>query len=104
MKRGLKIFLLIILSCCYFNTVFEFSDTEKKINFENETHFYIHQDNQSLNITYTKTVKQLDNTVINWQTKTIFPAIINVAFSKAKSIKFSPPPERIYLRNSVFLI
>ena len=44
MKKGLKIFLLIILSCCYFNTVFEFSDTEKKVNFENEAHTYINKE------------------------------------------------------------
>ena len=43
MKKQFKILLLILVSFCYGNTVFEFSDTEKKANFENESHVYVQQ-------------------------------------------------------------
>ena len=55
MKGYIKIFLLILISCCYVNTVFEFSDTEEKANFENESHAYIQQFN---NLIFAKSVTQ----------------------------------------------
>ena len=104
MKSIFKIILLTLISCCYLNTVFEFSDAEKKANFENETHSYIQQDNQNLNITYTKTVKQLDNAFISWQTEITFPHTDNDAFSFAETKNFFPPPERRYILYASLLI
>ncbi len=104
MKSVFKIVLLTLISCCYLNTVFEFSDTEKKTNFENETHTYIQQDNHNLNVTYTKTVKQIDNEIISWQTENTFPYVINDAFSFTKVKNFSPPPERRYILYASLLI
>jgi len=84
--------------------VFEFSDTEKKANFENETHTYIPQDNHNLNVTYTKTVKQLDNYIINWHSVITFPVASNDTFSFAETKNFSPPPERRYILYASLLI
>lgn len=104
MKSFFKIILLTLISCCYLNTVFEFSDTEKKANFENETHAYIQQDTQNLNVTYTKAVKQLDNVIVSWQTAITFPLIANDAFSFAETKNFSPPPKRRYILYASLLI
>ena len=104
MKSVFKIVLLTLISCCYLNTVFEFSDTEKKANFENETHIYIQQDNHNLNVTYTKTAKQLDNDIINWHSVITFPFASNDAFSFAETKNFSPSPERRYILYASLLI
>lgn len=104
MKSVFKILLLTLLSCCYLNTVFEFSDTEKKANFENETHTYILQDNHNLNVTYTKTVKQLDNEIINWLSVIASPVASNDTFSFAEAKNFYPPPERRYILYASLLI
>ena len=104
MKGHFKIFLLILITCCYANTVFEFSDNEKKTNFENESHCYIQQDNSNLNYTYTKIVKQLDNDIISWHSVITSPIASNDTYSFAETKNFSPPPERLYLCYSVLLI
>ena len=104
MKSVLKILLLTLISCCYLNTVFEFSDNEKKTNFENESHTYIQQDNHNLSVTYTKTVKQLDNDIINWHSLTTSPIASNDTFSFAETKNFSPPPERRYILYASLLI
>ena len=104
MNRFFKIFLLLLITCCYANTVFEFLDNEKKANFENETHTYIQQDNHNLTETYTKIVKQLDNEIISWHSVITSPIASNDTYSFAETKNFSPPPERLYLRYSVLLI
>ena len=55
MKRYIKIVLLILISCCYFNTVFEFSDTKKQGNFENKSHAHLQQ---SINKFFANSVTQ----------------------------------------------
>ena len=64
MKSIIKIFLLILLSCCYFNTVFEFSESEEKANRENESQLYVHHDNKSKAIFIVKTVPYFNNALI----------------------------------------
>ncbi len=104
MKSVFKILLLSIISCCYLNTVFEFSDTEKKSNFENENHTYIQQDTQNLNVPYTKAVKQLDNVIVSWQTEISFSPVSNDAFSFAETKNFFHPPQRRYILYASLLI
>ena len=104
MKSVFKIILLTLISCCYLNTVFEFSDTEKKANFENEPHTYIQQDNHNLNVTYTKTAKQLDNDIINWHSVITSPIASNDTYSFTEAKNFSPPPERRYILYGSLLI
>ena len=104
MKAILKIILLTLISCCYLNTVFEFSDREKKTNYENESHTYIQQASQNLNVTYTKAINQLDNVFISWQTEITFSPIDNDALSFAETKTLFPPPERRYILYCSFLI
>ena len=99
MKSVIKIFLLTLLSCCYINTVFEFSDTEKKANFENESHCYIHQDNNDLTTPTAKTVQHFDivfdiphqlNLSANWTDRNFNPLLQHRAIrEKPVQLNFS---------------
>ncbi|MBC7511378.1 MAG: hypothetical protein H7320_21920 [Ferruginibacter sp.] len=104
MNPVFKILLLSLLSCCYLNTVFEFSDAEKKSNFENESHTYIQQDNHELNVNYAKTVKQPDSDIISRHSVIGFPFARKEAFKFSESEDFSPPPERRYILYASLLI
>jgi hypothetical protein len=65
-KGYIKILLLILISCCYINTVFEFSDTKKKANFENEIHAYVQQ---CINLIFENSITQsIPNSDINCDT------------------------------------
>lgn len=104
MKKGLKILLLIILSCCYINTVFEFSDTEKKANFENEAHTYINKEQVFLQ-------NHLSIARNNHADFILFSHINNNVFLSENSIpnilhSFQSDflLEKIFLRNSVLRI
>lgn len=105
MKKQFKIVLIILVSFCYGNTVFEFSDTEKKVNFENESHVYVQQNHnpdfgndvmQSFPhfdiISHTPYFFNLGSTLILSKD--------NLYFKKS----FIPPPDRLFLLNSSFLI
>ena len=106
MKSIFKIILLTLISCCYLNTVFEFSNTEKKANFENETHTYIHAENESQAYTV-KTARHHDDLVhfIDYfhhyliasekSNPSVFPFYKNTPPSKSN---------KLYLYHSVFLI
>lgn len=104
MKSYFKIIIFTLVSCCYFNTVFELSDNEKKENFGNETHSYIQQDTQSLNTTYSKIVLQLDKVIINEQTETVNPVIVCFNDSNYKTDYVFPPPEHRYILYSSLII
>ena len=104
MKSHFKIIMFILISCCYLNTVFEFSDKERKANFENEIHNYIQQDTQTLNGTYSTIVLQLDNVIVYWQTETVNPVIVCVNDSNYKTDYFLLPPEHRYILYSSLII
>lgn len=104
MKSYFKIILIALISCCYINTVFEFSDKEREANFENETHSYIQQDTQTLNSTYSKIVLQLDNVIENRQSKTVNPIIVCVNDSNYKTGYFLLPPEHRYILYASLII
>ena len=105
MKKHFKIFLLALISFCYGMTVFEFSDIEKKSNFENESHIYVQQHHDY-------SFEQADiQTVPHFAVTSIYPirfcfdsALIQskdyVSYRKA----FIQPPDRLFLRYSSFLI
>ena len=104
MKKGVKIFLLIILSCCYLNTVFEFSDTEKKINFENETHSYINKEQvflqNQLNIAKDNFVDFLSFSYIPYTIVFSEKSISGIHHSSQSNFLL----DKIFLRNSVLRI
>ena len=97
--------MFTLISCCYLNTVFEFSDIERKSNFENEAHNYIQQDTQSLNTTYSKIVLQLDKVVIiKKQTEATNPVIVCISDNNYKTGCFLLPPEHRYILYSSLII
>ena len=96
--------MFALISCCYLNTVFEFSDIEKKSNFENEAHNYIQQDTHTLNTTFSKIVLQLDKVIVNKQTETVNPITVCVSYSNYKIKYLLPPPERRYILYSSLII
>lgn len=105
MKGYIKIFLLILISCCYVNTVFEFSDTEEKANFENESHAYIQQFN---NLIFAKSVTQnIPHCDINcdipiqFHLSAIIPATKYNSFYKDS---FFPKRDKLFILYSSFLI
>ena len=104
MKKFLKIFLLSILSCCYINTVFEFSDTEKKANFENESHCYIHQDNSDLKTPTAKTVQLFDIAFHLQHSLTISANSVDKDNNLFHDKYFLSPPKKQFLLFSSLLI
>jgi len=104
MKSYFKIIIFTLISCCYLNTVFEFSDNERKVNFENEAHSYIQQDTQTLNTTYSRIVLQLDKVIIDKQTETVNSVIVCDNANNYKSDYVLPPPKRRYILYSSLII
>ena len=105
MTKRIKIFLLLLITCCYANTVFEFSDNEKRSNFENETHCYVKQtSNQSFEITSTQSVPLYD-LIFNIPTQFSFPSNqLSLNYISFYEKYFSPPPQRLFILHSSFLI
>ena len=105
MKKHFKIFLLILISFCYGMTAFEFSDTEKKSNFENESHIFLqqHQD-YSFELVDIQTVPQLELTTI-YSICFCFDSALTASKDYLIYQKtFIQPPDRLFLRHSSFLI
>jgi hypothetical protein len=105
MKSIFKTLLLSIVSCCYLNTVFEFSDNEKESNFKNETHCYVQQtSNKSFEITATQSVPLYD-IIFNIPTQFSFPSNqLSLNYISFYEKYFSPPPQRLFILHSSFLI
>ena len=94
MKKFKKIFLLTILSFCYINTVFEYSDCEKKANFESESHCYIHIDNNDFTTPTVKTVQHFDIAFHLQHLLTISTNSIDKDNNSFHDNYFSPPPQK----------
>ena len=105
MKRLFKIFLLLLITCCYANTVFEFSDNEKKTNFENETHCYVQQTN-NINAEFSLTQKvPFNDLILNTSSQHNFSAHTSSLNSSWFYKKFFyPPPDKLYLLHLSLLI
>ena len=105
MKSYTKIVLLILISCCYANTVFEFSDIEEKANFENESHAYIQQFNNQIFVN--SVAQSMPHCVINYDTPIqfhlngILPASKCISFYKSS---FFPKRDKLFILYSSFLI
>lgn len=105
MVFNFKILFLTLISCCYLNTVFEFSDNEEKLNFEKETHSYISQNTLKLDIPVATTQKKVTVTESDFIPKIVFyPVILSKIITNNYQNKFSPPPERRYILFSSLLI
>lgn len=100
-----KILFFTLISCCYLNTVFEFSDNEEKLNFEKETHSYISQNTIKLDITETTTQKKVTVVESNFKPKIVFfPVVISKTTTNNFQNKFSEPPQRRYILYASLLI
>ena len=105
MVVNLKILFFSLISCCYLNTVFEFSDIEEKQNFQNETHIYIYQSALDISITKTESHKQSNTAILFSTPEIVFTAkYITKKVSNYNLRKFSEPPERRYILFSSLLI
>jgi hypothetical protein len=105
MIKHFKIFLLTLISFCYGMTVFEFSDTEKKSNFENESHLYVQQHHDySFENADLQTVPYFDITydypIRFCFDSTPIPSKDYLIYQKT----FIQPPDRLFLLHSSFLI
>ena len=86
-------------------TVFEFSDTEKKSNFENESHVYVqqHHDNsfEQADIQSVPHFNIIPFTQICFYFESaLIPSKDYLIYQKT----FNQPPDRLFLRHSSFLI
>lgn len=105
MKKHFKIFLLTLISFCYGMTLFEFSDTEKKSNFENESHVYVQQHHDySFEQVDIQTVPNCELTSIYsicfYSDSDLIPSTDCLIYQKT----FTQPPDRLFLLHSSFLI
>ena len=105
MKRYIKIVLLILISCCYVNTVFEFSDIEEKQNFDKESHCYISQNTLKLNIPETTTQSKVTVFKSDDQPRIVlFPVIISKITTNNYLNEFFLPPQKRYIIHASLLI
>ena len=105
MKGYIKILFLLVISCCYVNTVFEFSDTEKKTHFENESHAYIQYFNEQI------VVNTVSQSIPNWDIDFDMPIQFHLSrillgstcnfFNKCTLF---PKRDKLFIRYSSFLI
>lgn len=103
MKSIFKI-LLLVVSCCYLNTIFEFSDEESKANFENEIHTYLHQQEQNIKLVCAKTIKKINPEIVLAEQNDVF-SVLNIDTEIIfVNNSFSPPPQRKYILYESFLI
>ena len=105
MNHVFRIILLSIISCCYANTVFEFSDNEKKTNFENESHCYIQQTNNN-NVEFSTTQNiPFNDLIFNTPNQhSFFTDVLSLNIGSFYEKVFYPPPDKIYLLYSSLLI
>ncbi|MHB1177282.1 MAG: hypothetical protein ACYCZO_03030 [Daejeonella sp.] len=105
MKSFLNYFLVLLISICYFNSVFEFDSEECKQNYEKETHVYTNAEKDAKTITV-KSVKQLDDLdlIVDFCHRYLVTSDKGTKPSFALYNSPPPKPDRLYLFYSVLLI
>lgn len=86
-------------------TVFEFSDTEKKANFENESHVYVQQHHDdSFESADLQTIPHFEiipfTQILFYFESPLIPSKEYLIYQKS----FIQPPDRLFLLHSSFLI
>ena len=105
MKPVFKILLLILISCCYLNTVFEFPDNEKKTNFENESHCYVKLiKNNNIEFSVNQNIPFSELILNTSQQHNFFTTILSLNRSSFYKKFFYPPPDKLYLLHLSLLI
>ena len=104
MNSFFKIIIFTLISCCYGNTVFEFSDNEEKLNFEKESHCYTYQ--ETLKLDFSQTTSQ--NYVVfdsDFQPQIVYyPVIASKIIANNYPNKFFQPPQKRYILYASLLI
>ena len=100
-----KILFFTLISCCYLNTVFEFSDIEEKQNFQKESHCYIYQDILKLDLAQTTTQSKAAVVEFDFQPQIVHYYVIaskrTINNFEHKSLK---PPQKRYILFASLLI
>ena len=105
MKSFFKIIIFTLISCCYVNTVFEFSNNEEKLNFEKESHCYTYQETLKLDFSQTATESKLVVVESDFPPQIIFyPVIASKTSANNYQNKFFQPPQKLYIFYSSLLI
>lgn len=105
MKSYFKIIIFTLISCCYVNTVFEFSDNEEKLNFEKESHCYTYQEILKLDFSQTTTQNKVDAVESNFQPQIVLcPVVISKITTNNYQNNFSQPPQKRYILYASLLI
>ena len=105
MKSFLKHIILISVAVCYFCSYFEFDETEMNVNYQNESHIYVHTEKQSFVFTF-KIVKQpKDNFIINGHIELSAPHFSS-GINSGYLLPEPKPPDlnKIYISYCSFLI
>lgn len=84
--------------------MFEFSDKEKKANFENESHCYIHKDNSDLTTPTAKTLQHFDIAFHKQHSLTVSANSLDKDNNLFHDNYFSPPPQKRFQLFSSLLI
>lgn len=105
MKSFFKIIIFTLISCCYGNTVFEFSDNEEKLNFEKESHCYTYQETFKLDFSQTTTQNNVVVVAFDFQPQIVFyPVITSKIIANNYPNKFFQPPQKRYILYASLLI
>ena len=105
MNLYFKIIIFSLISCCYINTVFEFSDNEEKLNFEKESHCYTYQETLKLDLSQITTQNNVAVIESNFQPQTVhYPVVISKTTTNNHLNKFCQPPQRRYILYASLLI
>lgn len=105
MMSYFKIIIFTLISCCYVNTVFEFSDNEEKLNFEKESHCYTYQETLKLDFSQTTTQNKAIVVESDFQPQTVnYSVVIPKITANNYQNKFSPPPQKRYILYASLLI
>ena len=101
MKEFFKIFLLLLITGCYANTVFEFSDDEEKTNFENESHCYVQLVNtNNIEFSVNQNIPFSNHILYTSQQHNFSTYILLLNSSSFTEKYFYPPPGKLYLLHS----
>jgi hypothetical protein len=100
-KHRLKFILLLLISFCYFSTVFEWDSKERKQNYEKENHCYVSSINPADTYAFHfDTPNDLPTTYID------FAFRCDLATKSVQPLSYTDekPPDKIFLRHRALLI
>lgn len=105
MVFNFKIVFFTLISCCYLNTVLEFSDNEEEQNFEKESHCYTYQETLKLDFSQGTSQNVIAVAELDLQPQIVFyPAVISKIIANNYPNKVFQPPQKRYILYASLLI